>query len=423
MIFALGFLVAGLAALAFAPAFWQRANRLTRRQLEMQIPLSVQEILAERDQLRAEFAVERCRLEQQVDQLGQRHAAHLAAMGRQAARISGLEKEMAAKAAAANEADQRRVQSMADVMTMQAELGATHKALYDAEGLLKRKQEEFLEYIRLQESMKVLGEMRFAALAASDARVAGLELRLGDMSHNLIEAEKKLTQKELHARSLADVLSVVRHEREVAEAQLANLREQFEAEASRAGQLASDLAALRAQHDGDLSQLRTLMVKMNVNEAALEDALRREKDILAQRDLFAERVREGERALADKVAYLSSENAASQGALATARQRCEELESLLAKAQTAMPQSDAAAGEDTANLRQSISEIGVAIARLMRPNGDANGTAGAVTRPVPVDIPVRLTSDGGAADLLGPAPGLEPSHDASHEPRREPATF
>ncbi len=78
MIFALGFLVAGLVALAFAPAFWRRANRLTRRQLEMQIPLSVQEILAERDQLRAEFAVERCRLEQRTEHLDERHAADLA---------------------------------------------------------------------------------------------------------------------------------------------------------------------------------------------------------------------------------------------------------------------------------------------------------------------------------------------------------
>ncbi|HEY8578608.1 MAG TPA: hypothetical protein VIL72_01885, partial [Beijerinckiaceae bacterium] len=64
MIFALGFLSAGLLSLLFLPAFWRRAMRLSRRRLEMQMPLSMDEIVAERDQLRAEFAAERRRLEQ-----------------------------------------------------------------------------------------------------------------------------------------------------------------------------------------------------------------------------------------------------------------------------------------------------------------------------------------------------------------------
>ena len=120
--------------------------------------------------------------------------------------------------------------------------------------------------------MKVLSEMRFAALAASDARVASLELRLGEVSRSLIEAEQKLSQRELHARSLTDVLGGVRSERQSAEARVAELEAQLAAEAHRAEQLAQELVAARQQQDGDLSQLKTLMVKMNVNEAALEES-------------------------------------------------------------------------------------------------------------------------------------------------------
>ena len=64
MVFAAGFLLAGLLALLFLPALWRRALRLSRRRLEMQMPLSMDEIVAERDQLRAQFASDRRRIEQ-----------------------------------------------------------------------------------------------------------------------------------------------------------------------------------------------------------------------------------------------------------------------------------------------------------------------------------------------------------------------
>src|ERR1700730_9930861 len=96
MVFALGFLVAGLFALAAAPAFWRRAIRLSTRRLEMQLPLSPEEILAGRDLLRAEFAVERRRLEQKVEALNLVHAADMTELGRHAAIIAGQDADLRA---------------------------------------------------------------------------------------------------------------------------------------------------------------------------------------------------------------------------------------------------------------------------------------------------------------------------------------
>lgn len=373
MIFALGFLVAGLAALAFAPAFWRRADRLTRRRLEMQIPTSIQEILAERDQLRAEFAVERCRLDQRAEQLGLRHAADLAGLGRQANEISRLNAELAETTSAMRAADQARVEMEREFVAAQAELGALRTALYDSEGLLERKQDEFHERGRSQESMKLLADTRFAALAASDVRVASLELRLGDVSRNVLEAERKLSEEHRHARSLADALAATRDDLDVAESKLVRLREQSDAEAHRTAQLRDELAALRQRHDADLAQLRTLMVKMNVNEAALRDAQRRETDSLAQRDQLAERSRETERGFSEKNLHLRSEHAAMEGALDVARQRCEELEKALAHrwAAASEPRKAGVSPDTDARLRQNISDIGAAIVRMTRPNGEA----------------------------------------------------
>ena len=58
MYFALGLLVAGLLALIVMPAVWKRAVRLTKRRIEAATPITLSEFRADKDQLRAEFALE-----------------------------------------------------------------------------------------------------------------------------------------------------------------------------------------------------------------------------------------------------------------------------------------------------------------------------------------------------------------------------
>jgi chromosome segregation ATPase len=58
LFFVLGICVAGLFALWLAPYVWRRAARVTERRIEAAIPLSVHEVRAEKDQMRAAFAVD-----------------------------------------------------------------------------------------------------------------------------------------------------------------------------------------------------------------------------------------------------------------------------------------------------------------------------------------------------------------------------
>lgn len=57
LFFLFGFLGAILLALMLAPALWRRAEKLTRKQLEATLPLSLNEIQADKDLLRAESAM------------------------------------------------------------------------------------------------------------------------------------------------------------------------------------------------------------------------------------------------------------------------------------------------------------------------------------------------------------------------------
>ncbi|WP_438346770.1 hypothetical protein [Methylorubrum populi] len=81
MIFGLGFLLASLCALTILPTVNARAARLARRRIEATLPVSVSEVVAERDHLRAEFAVAQRRLERKAEAVAARRHADMAAIG------------------------------------------------------------------------------------------------------------------------------------------------------------------------------------------------------------------------------------------------------------------------------------------------------------------------------------------------------
>ena len=77
MYFALGLLAAGLLALIIMPAVWRRAVRLTKRRIEAATPITMAEFRADKDQLRAEFALTTRKLEMTIETLRKRLAEQL----------------------------------------------------------------------------------------------------------------------------------------------------------------------------------------------------------------------------------------------------------------------------------------------------------------------------------------------------------
>ena len=82
MYLAIGFLVSMLCGLMIVPLVHNRAVRLTTRRLEAATPLSMAEIQADKDQLRAEFAMSARRLEMSVEQLKNKTTSQLAELGK-----------------------------------------------------------------------------------------------------------------------------------------------------------------------------------------------------------------------------------------------------------------------------------------------------------------------------------------------------
>src|SRR6188768_240731 len=94
MYFGIGFLVAALIGLVVVPLVHNRAVRLTMRRLEAATPLSMAEIQADKDQLRAEFAMSTRRLEMSVDQLKNRTTSQLSELSKKTDAINRLKAEL-----------------------------------------------------------------------------------------------------------------------------------------------------------------------------------------------------------------------------------------------------------------------------------------------------------------------------------------
>src|SRR5881396_4251857 len=100
MFVGIGFLVAGLLVIGVIPLVHARAVRLTQRRLEALTPLSMAEIQADKDQLRAEFAMSTRRLEMSVDQLKTKTTTQLAELGKKTDTINRLKIDLGEETAA-----------------------------------------------------------------------------------------------------------------------------------------------------------------------------------------------------------------------------------------------------------------------------------------------------------------------------------
>src|SRR6201990_1309430 len=90
MFIGIGFLVASLLVIGVIPMVHARAVRLTQRRLEAVTPMSMAEIQADKDQLRAEFAMSTRRLEMSVEQMKAKTSSQLAEIGKKSEAIGRL---------------------------------------------------------------------------------------------------------------------------------------------------------------------------------------------------------------------------------------------------------------------------------------------------------------------------------------------
>lgn len=238
MYFALGVLVAGLLALIFLPAFWRRALRLSMRRLQMLMPLSMEEVVAERDLLRAEFAVRERRLEQEMDAVKAARALDLADIGRHAARVADAEAALKKTEAAMRDMEMQLREAQRVVVERTDLLSSTELALQE----MTERAQRGVERARLLETDKEeLGrqtEAQQSRVATHEAKIADLHARNTRLQHDLQTTRAELDRA---AQEAARVPGLT--------AEAARLAAELESATAKAAALARELAESRAARD------------------------------------------------------------------------------------------------------------------------------------------------------------------------------
>lgn len=187
MIFALGFLAASLCGLLLLPALNARAARLARRRAEARLPLSPAEIAAERDFLRAQFAVQQRRLERRVETVQAKRHADLAAIGAGAMRAAALARDVAAR-------DGEIAQALAKTRELETELTSAREDGTASVATLRVLEEAHAD---LLDSLLAVRKGRHADQAPpgnADANPVALAAERDDLRASLKAAEEALAQ-------------------------------------------------------------------------------------------------------------------------------------------------------------------------------------------------------------------------------------
>ena len=257
MIFALGACVAGLLALLCLPAISRRAMRFAQTAVERQMPISVGEIVAQRDLLRAEFATERRRIEQALEAAHEAQAHEMTGAGRRAVEVGRLTGVLAARTGERDAA--LAAQDLAERSDRETSAGnaALQKQLWDADGLEARLRDELTSLRHAHDALTRAG----AELARVDAEKAVLITTLTDDRNAKVAAADALD------RILADIkleLTVARAEIETLHARIDGHEETGRRAAAIESELRLKIGELERHGttDEDVAMLRRTIVEI-----------------------------------------------------------------------------------------------------------------------------------------------------------------
>lgn len=121
MYFALGLLIASLVALAIMPAVWRRAVRLTKKRIEAATPITMAEFRADKDQLRAEFALSTRRLEMNVEALRRRLSEQLRDINRKRNEVGAIRDERESHLQQIRELEEREAELRRRILDLEKE--------------------------------------------------------------------------------------------------------------------------------------------------------------------------------------------------------------------------------------------------------------------------------------------------------------
>src|ERR1700710_1697135 len=285
MYLAIGFLVSMLFGLMIVPLVHNRAVRLTTRRLEAATPLSMAEIQADKDQLRAEFAMSARRLEMSVDQLRNKTTSQLAELGKKSDAINRMKIELGEKNATIFSLEAREKAVKEQLRATEEEFSAKTEMLRGAGTALTDKQAELARINHELSDRSMMADSRQVELVSVRTQIEELKGRVGDAEKEFTATQARLAQERTESENATRELGDARGKVENLSQRVTDLDRQLIVqvkEAEMLGNRVTDLenrlatqGKLLAERDYENNQLR------ESNEAAARNAKDLRDEIVA----------------------------------------------------------------------------------------------------------------------------------------------
>jgi chromosome segregation ATPase len=207
LFFTLGFLCAGFLALMIAPAIWRRAVNLTRRRIEASVPLTLNEIQADKDKLRAEFAMSTRRLEMSIKGFKEKAAEQIAEIGRSREELKRLAAERDEKHAAITALEAQGAELRAELRQREDQLQQANARLDEAGKALEARALDLERLGGLYEEATFAASGRQIELVARESEIERLNDDLARVSKGRREFDRRLSDAENERRNAFDTLA------------------------------------------------------------------------------------------------------------------------------------------------------------------------------------------------------------------------
>lgn len=397
MYLAIGFLLSMLCGLAIVPLVHNRAVRLTTRRLEAATPLSMAEIQADKDQLRAEFAMSARRLEMSVDQLKSKTTSQLAELGKKSDAINRMKIELGEKNATIFALEAREKAIKEQLRATEEEFNAKTESLRAAEMALTDKQAELAKINSELSDRSMMAESRQIELVAVRAQIEELKNRVGDAEKEFTATQARLAQERVESETASRELGDARGRVENLSQRVTELDRQLIVQVKEAEMLSSRVADL----EGRLATQGKLLAEREYENNQLRQTSESSERTIKELRVEIAGLRGGKSSAAMET--LRAEKAALEEQLRTARDERAKLQRDINAIQQQAESSWATERMENALLRERINDIAAEVAKLAMqlegPNSpiEALLAAEAGQPPKPTPRPANGVATNGAA--------------------------
>jgi chromosome segregation ATPase len=274
--FVLGFLTSALIALMISPAIWNRAVVLTRKRIEASVPLTLNEIQADKDQLRAEFAMSTRRLEMSVEELRDKASHQVIEINRKRDELAKLAEESRERIQTISELELRASDLREQLRAREEQLVLVTQRLDDTRAKMEARALE-LETLRTRLSQtETESDSHRIEVVAKQTVVDSLADRMEDAEQRERAARLELAAlKEQHARALADIERERARNEDLAQraARLEALVSDRENELRKREQALARMREAGGGEDGQLAELNRQLMREKGRNVELETRL------------------------------------------------------------------------------------------------------------------------------------------------------